>query len=58
VAEETPLPLAVMVIWLLPVEALLEAFRLMLPELPLPGCAMVAVTLLGKELVESVMLPV
>jgi hypothetical protein len=59
VTELTPLPLAVMVIvWLLTSVALLAACRLMLPELPVPGCVMVAVTPLGKVLVASVTLPV
>jgi len=59
VAEDTPLPLAVMVIdRLLTKVALLAAFRLMLPEFFPFGCEMVAVTPLGRVLVESVMLPV
>ena len=58
VAEETPLPLAVMVMdRLLTREALLAAFRLMVPELPVPGWVYVAVTPLGRLLVESVTLP-
>jgi hypothetical protein len=60
VAEGTPPgPLAVMVIWVLPVAAPLPAFRLMLPEVPAPaGEVMVVVTLPGRLLVVSVMLPV
>ena len=59
VAEETPLPLAVMVMdRLLTREALLAAFRLMVPEFPVPGWVYVAVTPLGRLLVESVTLPV
>ena len=58
VAEETPLPPAVMVICLLPALALLAACNLMLPEFPEPGCVNVAVTPLSKVLVESVMPPV
>ena len=58
VAEETPLPLlAVRVTDLLPTEALLAAFRLMLPEFPVPGWVYVAVTPLGRLLFESVTLP-
>ena len=38
--------------------ALLEALRLMLPELPVPGWVKVAVTPLGRVLVESETLPV
>jgi hypothetical protein len=38
--------------------AVLEAFRLMLPEFPVPGWVNVAVTPLGKVLVASVTLPV
>ena len=55
---ETPLPLAVMVIWVLPVAAPPPAARLMLPEFPEPGEVMAAVTPLGRLLVESVTLPV
>jgi hypothetical protein len=59
VAEETPLPLAVMVMErLLTREALLAAFRLMVPEFRVIGCVYVAVTPVGRPLVESVMLPV
>ena len=59
VAEVTPLPLAVMVmVRPLTTVAVLEAFRLMLPEFPVPGWVMVAVTPLGKVLVASVTLPV
>jgi hypothetical protein len=56
--DETPVPLAVMVICLLPTLALLAACNLMLPEFPEPGCVNVAVTPLSKVLVESVMPPV
>ena len=57
-AEETPLPLALMVMdRLLTREALLAAFRLIVPELPVPGWVYVAVTPLGRLLVESVTLP-
>ena len=38
--------------------ALLAAFRLMLPEFPVPGWVNVAVTPLGSALVDSVMLRV
>jgi hypothetical protein len=39
VTEETPLPLAVIVIvWLLTNVALLAACKVMLPEFPVPGC--------------------
>jgi len=56
---ETPLPLAVMVMdWLLTRAAVLAAFRLMLPEFPVPGWVYVALTPLGRPLVESVTLPV
>ena len=59
VTELTPLPLAVMVIvWLLTSGALLAATSEMLPEVPVPGWVIVAVTPLGKVLVESVTLPV
>jgi hypothetical protein len=59
VAEETPLPLAVMVVdRLLTREALLAAFRLMVPEFPVLGWVYVAVTPVGRPLVESVTLPV
>jgi hypothetical protein len=59
VAEETPLPLAVIVIdWPLTRVALLAAFRVILPEVPVRGCVKVAVTPLGRVLVASVMLPV
>jgi len=59
VAEEIPLPLAVMVIvWPFTSAAVLAAVRLMLPELPVPGCVMLAVTPLGRVLVDSVTLPV
>jgi len=59
VTEETLLPLAVMVIVSLFTNvALLEALRLMLPELPVPGWVKVAVTPLGRVLVESETLPV
>jgi hypothetical protein len=60
VAEETPLPLAVMVmVWPLTGEALLAAVNLMVPESFVPGWLYVALTPLGKVLViESVMLPV
>jgi hypothetical protein len=57
--EETPLPLAVMVIdWLLTSVALLAAVRLMLPEFPEPGEVIVALTPLGRLPVASVTLPV
>ena len=56
---ETPLPLAVMVMdWLLTRAAVLAALRLMLPEFPMPGWVYVAVTPVGRPLVESVTLPV
>jgi len=56
---ETPLPLAVMVMgWLLTRAAVLLAFRLMVPEFPVPGWVYVAVTPVGRVLVESVTLPV
>ena len=59
VTEDTPLPLAVMVMDRpLTTLALPEAFKLMLPEVPDPGWVMVAVTPLGRVLVDSVMLPV
>ena len=59
VTDETPLPLAVIVIVrLLTRVALLAALRLMLPEFPVPGWVKVAVTPLGRVLLESVMLPV
>jgi hypothetical protein len=59
VAEETPLPLAVMVMdRLLTREALLAAFRLMVPEFRVLGCVYAAVTPVGRPLVESVTLPV
>ena len=38
--------------------AVLAAFRLMLPEFPVPGWVKVAEMPLGRVLVESVMLPV
>jgi hypothetical protein len=58
VAEDTLLPLAVTVIdRLLTREALPAAFRLMLPEFPVSGWVKVAVTPLGRLLVESLMLP-
>jgi len=58
-AEETPLPLAVMVMErLLTREALLAAFRLMVPEFRVPGWVYVAVTPVGRLLAESVTLPV
>jgi hypothetical protein len=55
--DETPVPLAVMVIWVLPAIAVLAALRLMLPEFPVPGWVYVAVTPAGRVL-ESVTLPV
>ena len=59
VAEVTPLPLAVMVIvWLVASVAELEGVSLMLPEVPVPGWVKVAVTPLGKVLVDRVTLPV
>jgi hypothetical protein len=59
VTEETPLPLAVMVIVrLLTSVAVLAAFRLMLPEFPVRGWVKVAETPLGRALVDSVTLPV
>jgi hypothetical protein len=59
VTEETPLPLAVIVMDRpLTSVALLAALRLMLPEFPAPGWVRVAVTPLGSVLVDSVMLPV
>jgi hypothetical protein len=59
VTELTPLPLAVIVIvWLLTSGALLAAWSEMLPEVPVPGWVIVAVTPVGKVLVESVTLPV
>lgn len=59
VTELTPLPLAVMVIiWLLTKVALITAWRVMLPELAVPGCVIVAVTPFGMALVASVILPV
>ena len=36
---------------------MLAAFRLMLPEFPVPGWVKVAVTPLGRALVDSVTLP-
>lgn len=57
--ELTPLPLAVIVIaWSVTTVALLVAWKLMLPEFPVPGCVKIAVTPLGRALVESVTLPV
>ena len=59
VTELTPLPLAVIVIvWLVATVALMAACSTMLPELPVPGWVIVAVTPLGKVLVASVTLPV
>jgi hypothetical protein len=59
VTELTPLPLAVMVIvWLVTRVALLAACSAMLPELPVPGWVIVAVTPVGNVLVERVTLPV
>ena len=59
VTELTPLPLAVMVIaWLVTRVALLAACSAIIPELPVPGWVIVAVTPLGKVLVASVTLPV
>jgi len=59
VTEVTPLPEAFMVmVWPLTTVALLEAFRLTVPEVPVPGWVMVAVTPLGKVLTESETLPV
>ena len=59
VTELTPLPLAVMVIvWLVATVALMAACSTMLPELPVPGWVIVAVTPVGKVLVASVTLPV
>jgi hypothetical protein len=59
VTELTPLPLAVMVIvWLVTDGAVLAAWSEMLPELVVPGWVNVAVTPVGKVLVESVTLPV
>ena len=59
VTELTPLPLAVMVIvWLVTAGAVLAAWSEMLPELVVPGWVKVAVTPVGKVLVESVTLPV
>jgi hypothetical protein len=59
VAEETPLPLAVTVMVRLLVKvARLEAFRLMEPELDVLGWVIVALTPLGRVLVDKVMLPV
>jgi hypothetical protein len=59
VTEEAPLPLAVIVIvWLVTTVAVLEGFKLMLPEFPVPGWMKVAVTPLGSVLVASVTLPV
>ena len=58
VAEETPLPLAVMVMDLLLTRgALPAAFRLMVPEFRVIGWVYVAVTPVGRPLVESVTLP-
>ena len=53
-AELTPLPLAVTVTCI-PVTtvARIEAWRLMLPELPVPGCVMVAVTPDGRLAVSA-----
>jgi len=59
VAEETPLPLAVMAMdRLLTREALLAAFRLMVPEFRVLGWVYVALMPVGRPLVESVTLPV
>ena len=59
VTELTPLPLAVMVIVCpLTCVAVLAACSAMLPEFPVPGWVMVAVTPVGKVLVASVTLPV
>jgi hypothetical protein len=55
--EETPFPLAATVIdWLLTSVALLAALRLMLPEFPVPGGVMVAITPLDRALVENLTL--
>jgi hypothetical protein len=59
VTEVAPLPLTVMVIvWLLTRGALLAAWSVMMPEFPVPGWVMFALTPLGRVLVASVMLPV
>ncbi len=59
VAFDTPLPLAVTVmVWLLTAGAFAVAVRPIEPEVPVPGCVMVAVTPVGSVLVARLTLPV
>src|SRR3990172_2025893 len=59
VAEVTPVPLAVIVIAWFSISAAVDAaWNTILPELPLPGCVIVAVTPVGRVLNASVTLPV